>query len=109
MFKNVIIIHTPISLSLLKEFHEKFLRDLGKSKRFRFGWYTEGRLTHSIIGDTTTVVEFFLVNTNTCMPDPLEVLANELLRHLFSHTLTKIIVMKDYFEHFYSFSNLFII
>jgi hypothetical protein len=79
MLKHMVLGLTPVCLGFSQEFHKQFLRKLGKPKTHGFRWSTEWRSARRIITNTTAIVELFVVNAYSCVPDTLKVLANKLL------------------------------
>ena len=53
------------------------------------------------MADTTAVKELFSVDNDTRMPDTVNLLANELLRHSFGHPLGQVVNVKFYWVHFF--------
>ena len=52
---------------------------------------TEGSSAWSVITNTTSEVELFIVYNDTCVPDAVNLLADHLHRHLACHTLRHVI------------------
>ena len=103
MLEHMIRRHTPFTLILAQKLHEKVFGDLGESEGQLFCWLTERSPSNLIVTDTTTIVVFFVVNTNSCMPNALEVLSDKLHWHLFGNSLRQIVVMKNDFPHCFYF------
>lgn len=52
---------------------------------------TEGSSAWSVITNTASKIELFIVDNDTCVPDTINLLANHLHRHLACHALRHVI------------------
>jgi hypothetical protein len=88
VLEHVVGFSGPFRLVFSQEFHEKFLWNICEAERQLFGWLTERCSTHSVVTDAATIVILFIVDTDSSVPNSLEVFSNELHGHLFSNSLT---------------------
>ena len=60
---------------------------------------TERSSAWSIVTDSSSKVELFIVDNDTCVPDAVDLLADHLHGHLACHALRHVIHVEFYGEH----------
>jgi len=83
--EHVIALGLVLRGHVAQHFHKNILGHLSLTQRDSFRGLAEGGPAWQVIADTAAKVELFAVDDDSCVPDAIDLAANELPRVLRSH------------------------